>query len=138
MKKMKKVMPILMMVLLLVATISPAVLAAGSGVSPVNYGGNDTNMTKDIDSLGNQIIRVVSTVGTIVAVIVLVVLGIKYMMGSAEERHEYKKTLMPYIIGAIFVFAASAITGMIFNFSEGIGNNSASTITVAQVQTLDK
>ena len=37
------------------------------------------------------------------------------MLGSVEEKAEYKKTLMPYIIGATFVFAASAIAGTIYN-----------------------
>ena len=51
----------------------------------------------------------------------LVVIGIKYMMGSAEEKAEYKKTLMPYIIGAALVFAASAIAGIIYGFTNVLG-----------------
>ena len=43
------------------------------------------------------------------------------MMGSAEEKAEYKKTLMPYVIGAALVFAASAIAGIIFGFTQNIG-----------------
>ena len=32
-----------------------------------------------------------------------------------ERKAEYKKTLMPYVIGAVFVFAASSIAGIIYN-----------------------
>lgn len=71
-----------------------------------------------MQNIGNQIITVVSVAGSIVSVVVLIVLGIKYMMGSAEEKAEYKKTLMPYIIGAALVFAASAIAGIVFNFAD--------------------
>ena len=70
-----------------------------------------------------MISRIVSTlliVFMLVSVIVLVVLGIKYMMGSAEEKAEYKKTLLPYIIGAALVFAASTIASVIFNFASTI------------------
>ena len=42
------------------------------------------------------------------------------MMGSAEEKAEYKKTLLPYIIGAAFVFAASTIASIIFSFANGM------------------
>ena len=73
-----------------------------------------------IQNIGNQIVTIISTIGSVVSVIVLVVLGIKYMMGSAEEKAEYKKTLMPYVIGAALVFAASAIAGIIFGFTQGL------------------
>jgi len=52
------------------------------------------------------------------------VLGIKYMMGSAEEKAEYKKTMIPYIIGAILLFAATTIANAIYTFANGM--NSAS------------
>ena len=43
------------------------------------------------------------------------------MMGSAEEKAEYKKTLVPYVIGAGLVFAASTIAGVIYTFSQNLG-----------------
>ena len=42
------------------------------------------------------------------------------MMGSAEEKAEYKKTLLPYIIGAALVFAAATIASVVFNFASSI------------------
>ena len=44
------------------------------------------------------------------------------MMGSAEEKAEYKKTFIPYLIGAILVFAASNLASMIFGFASTIAN----------------
>ena len=73
-----------------------------------------------ITSIGNQIITIVSTVGSVASVIVLIILGLKYMMGSAEEKAEYKKTLLPYVIGAGLVFAASAIAGIVFSFTRNL------------------
>ena len=43
------------------------------------------------------------------------------MMGSAEEKAEYKKTLLPYVIGAALVFAASTIATVVYNFTANIG-----------------
>ena len=62
----------------------------------------------------------VQAIGSIISVLVLVILGIKYMMGSAEEKAEYKKTMIPYLIGAILVFAASNIAGVMYNVSTSI------------------
>ena len=61
--------------------------------------------TKEIEKVGNAVIQVLSVVGSILSVIVIVVLGIKYMLGSVEEKAEYKRTLIPFLIGAIFIFA---------------------------------
>ena len=47
-------------------------------------------------------------------------LGIKYMMGSAEERAEYKKTLLPYFIGAMLIFASTNLAQMIYNLASKI------------------
>ena len=65
--------------------------------------------------IGNKAITVVTTVGATLSVIVLIVLGIKYMMGSVDEKAEYKKSLMPYVIGCIFVFMATVIATVIYD-----------------------
>lgn len=89
-------------------------------INPNTFTGSESTNTDGIQKIGNQIISILSTVGSIISVIVLIILGLKYMMGSAEEKAEYKKTLMPYIIGAALVFAASAIAGMVFSFTNGL------------------
>ena len=112
-EKATKIVAMIMLVIMVVAVAS-TVFAA---VNPSTYKGESSVSTTKIDSLGNTIIKIVSTVGSIASVIVLVVLGIKYMMGSAEEKAEYKQTLLPYVIGAALVFAASAIAGVVYDFA---------------------
>ena len=51
---------------------------------------------------------------------ILIVLGIKYMMGSTAEKAEYKKTLMPYFIGALLIFGASAFAGVAIDFATNL------------------
>lgn len=92
---------------------------SNAAVNPSTLTGT-TVTTTAIQNLGNQAITIVSTIGSVAAVIVLIVLGLKYMMGSTEEKAEYKKTLMPYVIGAILVFAASAIAGVVFSIGSGL------------------
>ena len=66
----------------------------------------------------NTIVSVIETVGVISSVIILIVIGIKYMLGSVEERADYKKTMIPYLIGAFMVFTVSLIPQIIFKFME--------------------
>lgn len=68
---------------------------------------------RTVQRIGNTIIGIIQIIGTITSVAVLTVLGIKYMLGSAEERAEYKKSMTPYLIGAVMVFAITNILGII-------------------------
>lgn len=87
----------------------------------ISYGFGIENLTgtqqetETLKKAGNNVIKVITTIGTVLSVVMLIVLGIKYMMGSVEEKAEYKKTLMPYIIGATLVFSASVIAQIIYN-----------------------
>ena len=120
MKKYSKIMSILLILIMLVS-FATTTFAAVAGVSdPSTLKGKEVAGTNKITSIGNQIITILTVVGTVASVIVLIVLGIKYMMGSAEEKAEYKKTMMPYIIGAALVFAASAIAGILYGFMSNI------------------
>ena len=69
---------------------------------------------------GNTILGLIQVVGIIVSVITLMIIGIKYVVGSAEERAEYKKTMLPYLIGAVMLFGASAIVNMIYEWSRAL------------------
>lgn len=120
MKKMQKIFSVLMMVMTIVM-FATTMVSAVAAPNPNTYTGDISADVTGITSIGNQIVTIISTVGSIASVIVLVILGLKYMIGSAEEKAEYKKTLMPYIIGACLVFAASAIAGIIFGFAETLG-----------------
>ncbi|MNT27884.1 TrbC/VIRB2 family protein [compost metagenome] len=90
-----------------------------AALSPKNLTANYQNTT-EIQTVGEKVMGIIQTVGVVTAVIILMVLGIKYMMGSAEEKAEYKKTMMPYVIGAILIFGATAIANMVYNFANGL------------------
>lgn len=115
-KKLIKIFSILVMVIMLssialnVFALSPSDITAYSTVKGAT----------EIKSVGKKVVGILQAVGVILSVIVLIVLGIKYMMGSAEEKAEYKKTMMPYIVGAALIFAASALAQVIYQFFTGV------------------
>ena len=121
MKKLSKVISIVLIVMMLVAIGTNVFAAVTGATNPSTLTGQAVSGTDRITKIGNQIITILTIVGTVASVIVLIVLGLKYMMGSAEEKAEYKKTMMPYVIGAALVFAASAIAGMIYSFAINLG-----------------
>ena len=91
------------------------------GLSPKEVKANTSATgTTEVQSLGQNIMGVIQVVGVVLAVIILMVIGIKYMMGSAEEKAEYKKTMIPYLVGAILIFAASNLASMIYGFASTV------------------
>ncbi len=121
MKKQVKVLSIILMVIMILTSLSSIVLAAPDLSSQITELGTGTaSGTEKIMDLGKTIVAIMQTVGIVVAVVVLLVLGIKYMMGSAEEKAEYKKTMIPYVVGAILIFAATTIVNVVYNLANGL------------------
>lgn len=115
---MKRIVKIISIVLLVVMTIS-AVSPVFAAVDPASIK-VDTANTSGVQNMGGKIVGIVQAIGSVVAVLMLVVLGIKYMMGSSEEKAEYKKTMVPYLIGAILIFAASQLASAIYKFAASV------------------
>ena len=88
-----------------------------------DWGPESTTSVKNGNSLmriGNKIIGTITLIGSILSVITLIILGIKYMLGSVEEKAEYKKTLWPYFIGSIMVFGITNIINLIIKLLSNI------------------
>ena len=113
-----------MKILTVVATILLIVSISAStvyGLAPSDMKANSSATgTNEVQNLGQNIMGVVQVAGVVIAVVILMVLGIKYMMGSAEEKAEYKKTMIPYLVGAILIFAASTIANVVYQFATGL------------------
>ena len=113
-----------MKILVTIATILLVVLIGTSTVygSVVpkdfeNARNTSTTVETSIKPMANQIMSIINVIGVVVAVIVLMVIGIKYMIGSAEQKAEYKKTFVPYIVGAVLLASAATIANVIFQFA---------------------
>lgn len=103
----------------MIAAMSATVLA--TQIDDVTVDPTTTSNGATVAStVANSIVGIIKVVGIILSVGCLMVLGIKYMMGSAEEKAEYKKTFIPYVIGAILVFGASAFANQLYNWATGI------------------
>lgn len=122
MKKATKILGIMLVAMMLVMVMMPMCAAAdGVTVKPGEIAnqlqGTASDAQGEVINIGNQIIGIITTVGVVVSVVILLVLGIKYMMGSASEKAEYKKTMIPYLVGAVLIFGASAITQVVVSLA---------------------
>lgn len=81
---------------------------------------DDASGATRLKNMGNTIIGFIQIVASVLSVIILMVMGIKYMMGSVEEKAEYKKAMLPYVIGIVIVFSITTILGIIANISKNL------------------
>ncbi len=120
MKKKEMIIKIVMIMAILF-TICIITMPRVSALTPDDIKASSTvEGSSEVQSLGQKLVGILQTAGVVVAVVILLVLGIKYMMGSAEEKSEYKKSMLPYLIGALVLFGASTIANVVYQFATNI------------------
>ena len=75
------------------------------GIGDVKDNLNQANL----QTMSDMIYNVLLAVAVIAAVIMGLIIGIKYMVGSVAQKAETKELLVPYIIGCVIIFGAFAI-----------------------------
>ena len=106
-KRMSKIV----VALILIATIIPAAsmvfaVTVPEGTNPTNNGLTTT--------VGN-IMGIIEFICYAAAVILIVLLGIKFMTAAPDAKAEIKKSAVIYVIGAVLVFAAGVLLNLIKN-----------------------
>ena len=117
--KVLKIVLVLLVLILCSIQVLNSVYADGScWDDPTQFDGyNGGSAGTSATSIMGNIIAVIRIVGTGIAVIMIVLLAIKYMSAAPSERADIKKSAIPYVIGAILLFASSNIIGLIRNFA---------------------
>ena len=117
----KKAIKFMTVVLMTIMMITISVNSFAAPIEPKNLIAKDNvSGSNEITGVGQSLVGILQTVGIVLSVVVLIILGIKYMMGSAEEKADYKKSMLPYVVGAGIIFAASALAQVIYQFFIGI------------------
>ena len=113
MKKSKFKILFYMVILLIIflSNVSFATIDTSQYKSITQIGESDMGIFRDI---GGKILYVVQFVGYSVAVIMLAVMGIKYIISSPEQKADLKTRFTPYAIGAVLLFGGSSILNIIY------------------------
>ena len=90
------------------------------GLGDLNsYQGSGTSSNK-FQTKANKVFTIIKATGTVISVIMLTAIGIKFLLGSAEEKADYKKSLIPYIIGAAMIFLGSWLPQLIYDLTNEV------------------
>lgn len=118
-----KVMKIVtfMMILFMVASILlPVTSMSANYLDPSKVQASESTTAQSAQGIVNTILGVVQAVAIGVAVIMLIVLAIKYISAAPGEKADIKKSLVLYIVGAAFLFGATGILQIIKTFASNI------------------
>ena len=90
-------------------------------IGKVTDGAKDSSgAASSVNNIIGAVLTVAQVVGTGVAVIMLVVLAIKYIAAAPGDKAEIKKHAVVYVVGAVILFAATQIIAIIAEFSTNI------------------
>ena len=125
---MKKCIVMLLTILVVTCFISNTVFAddISTVISGMKDVGKVTNASgSNIGKIMNGIIKLIQVAGSGISVLVVTILGVKYMMASANEKADIKKQAVPIIIGCVLLFAGSNIAGLIADLGVSLNSNTA-------------
>ena len=118
MKRKVKIFSIIMLIIITLSSFMETVSYGQETIKPGDYNPNDREevpeeFTKTIGIIATGI----QTIGIILSVIVIGILGIKFMTGSVEEKADYKKSIIPYLVGTILLVTIGTIIRIINNLT---------------------
>ena len=115
MKKTFKILTVLILAIMMIS-FATSVFADGSPIDPKSLTASyDDAAVSDLKTTAGKVMGIIRNIAVIASVIILMVIGVKFMLGSTEEKAEYKKSLVPLIVGIILVVAATSIATFLFN-----------------------
>ena len=76
-------------------------------------GGNLPGGSEGIKKLMLTIVSAIQAAGTGIAAMILLIIGAKYVLGSADGKAEIKQYAVPFTIGALVFFGATGIVQLL-------------------------
>lgn len=127
-KNVIKILTVIMIALMLVASLVTLSNAAGSEYkfgdintdTITSEASDSTGAASSINNIIGSVITIVQVIGVGVAIIMLIVLAIKYISAAPGDKADIKKHAVVYVVGAIVLFAASGLLGIIKNFASAV------------------
>ena len=121
MKKSIEIMVKILIIALSLALISTVVLADDL-LDPSKITGTSTAASNSVTDIANIILGIIQVIAVAVAVIMLTVLGIKYVSAAPEGKADIKKSAVVYIVGAVLLFGTTGILQLIKSFANTVSN----------------
>lgn len=112
---MKKTKLLILLVITVLIIIFPLTTNATT-INPDGYKPSEIKAEEvaDMYSYIGVIAGAIQIFGTIISIVSLLIIGIRYVASSIDEKAELKERLFPYLIGAVLLFGASNLVNIVY------------------------
>ena len=87
---------------------------------------------KSIIDTSDYVYNILFTIAVVIAFAIGIIIGIQFILGSAEEQAKVKETLIPYVIGVFVVFASFTIWKIVITIGNDVSPTPGSRIVAEQ------
>lgn len=112
----EKILTIILIALIVLMATLP-VCFADDYMDPKGVTAKTTDAAASTQTFLWSVLGIVQVVAISLAVIMLIVLGVKYVSAAPAEKADIKQSAMIYVVGAILMFGASGIIQIIKTFA---------------------
>ena len=120
MRKIIKKFMIVWILLICIITIISSVNAFAGSIETFNEDKEIGEVQNAIDKMGSTAITIIRIASVAIAIVMLLVIGMRYMVSAPGDRADIKKHLIAYVVGAFILFGVNGILTIILKFSEQI------------------
>lgn len=120
-QKIVKILSMILLACVIIASLAQIVLAADTATVSPNMFDSISDSSGAATSVTNAIgaiLNITKIVGMGVAVIMLIVVAIKYISAAPSDKADIKKHAVTYVVGAVVLFGASGLIAIIQKFTE--------------------
>ena len=96
------------------AALSYVTPALADDVVEIGDPGTTNILTDDLVLKINNVLSALQTIGFIIAIVMIIYVGIKYLTSGAGKKAEAKDTLIPIVIGAGLIVLSTTIAKALF------------------------
>lgn len=114
-KKLTKIVSVVLIISTILSAFSMVFASA-----PIPSASAPQSGATEVSNIASMVIYVIQIIAFAAAVIMLMFVGIKFLTASPEGKAEIKKTAVIYVVGAILLFAAGGILGIVQNLADNI------------------
>ena len=121
---MKKIVKKLLFVVILLAV--PFIIVSTNvyaDINPKTYSPSGSIDSSTVLNYGSKLYQIFGLIGIIISVIALMIIGLTFIIASTTEKAEYKKHMMPIVIGIFIIASISSIVTIFANIGESFNND---------------
>ena len=113
-----KIIISIFIILTLIMIFSQTVSALGINMDSFKGKDDKSEATNKVANTIGTVINIIQIIGVGIAILMLVILGIKWVGESPSGKAQITKSIQYYIVGAIFIFSAIALLQIVKMFTQ--------------------